>query len=160
MYFAFLYVFVIKSTKQLTGTGKIMAINFSSALGVHEQALRLRSDRAALIADNLANADTPGYKAKDIDFKAILGGQVQMNATGSKMQSTHAQHFSIASNGGSYVEEYDMLYRTPQQPSIDGTTVEEQIENAEYMKNSLAFEASFNFLDGKFKKLASAIKGE
>ncbi|MFT7387454.1 MAG: flagellar basal-body rod protein FlgB [Candidatus Endobugula sp.] len=153
-------VYYRKNDKLTKIIGSVMAINFSSALGVHEQALRLRSDRAALIADNLANADTPGYKAKDIDFKAVLGGQVQMNATGSKMQATHAQHFAITNGGGSYGEEYDMLYRTPQQPSIDGNTVEEQIENAEYMKNSLAFEASFNFLDGKFKKLASAIKGE
>lgn len=133
-----------------------MAINFSSALGVHEQALRLRSDRAALLADNLANADTPGYKAKDIDFKAVLNGQVQMRATGSNMRATHEQHFSMASES----TEYDTLYRNPQQPSIDGNTVEEQIENAEYMKNSLAFEASFNFLNSKFKKLTSAIKGE
>lgn len=133
-----------------------MAINFSSALGIHEQAFRLRSDRAGILADNLANADTPGYKAKDIDFKAILGGQVQMQSTGSSMQTTHANHFSLSSNSS----EYDMMYRTPQQPSIDGNTVEEQIENAEYMKNSLAFEASFNFLNGKFKKLTSAIKGE
>ncbi|MGS2717502.1 flagellar basal body rod protein FlgB [Eionea flava] len=133
-----------------------MAINFNNALGVHEQALRLRSDRAALLADNLANADTPGYKAKDIDFKAVLGGQVQMNASGSSMKKTHGMHFSTSMQNS----EYDMLYRTPQQPSIDGNTVEEQIENAEYMKNTLAFEASFNFLNGKFKKLTSAIKGE
>lgn len=133
-----------------------MSINFNNALGVHEQALRLRSSRAALLADNLANADTPGYKAKDIDFKGILDGQVQMSASGSKMKSTHSQHFSIS---GSH-SEYDHLYRTPQQPSIDGNTVEEQVENAEYMKNTLAFEASFHFLNGKFKKLTSAIKGE
>jgi flagellar basal-body rod protein FlgB len=133
-----------------------MAINFSSALGVHEQAFRLRSDRAAILADNLANADTPGYKAKDIDFKAILGGEVQMKSSGNTMKTTHSNHFSITNSSS----EYDMLYRTPQQPSIDGNTVEEQIENAEYMKNSLAFEASFNFLNGKFKKLTSAIKGE
>jgi flagellar basal-body rod protein FlgB len=133
-----------------------MAINFSGALGVHEQAFRLRSDRAGLLAENLANADTPGYKAKDIDFKGILGGQVQMQSSGNQMKTTHSNHFALTNNSS----EYDMLYRTPQQPSIDGNTVEEQVENAEYMKNSLAFEASFNFLNGKFKKLTSAIKGE
>lgn len=133
-----------------------MAISFDRALGVHEQALRLRSDRASLLADNLANADTPGYKAKDIDFKSVLSGQ-SSQGSGMKMQSTHTGHIAI-NNGLS--GEYDLLYRTPQQPSIDGNTVEEQIENAEYMKNTLAFEASFNFLNGKFKKLTSAIKGE
>lgn len=133
-----------------------MAINFTKALGVHEQALRLRSDRSAVLADNLANADTPGYKAKDIDFQGVLKGQVQLNQSKTSMQTTHASHISV----NSMSNEYDMLYRTPQQPSIDGNTVEEQIENAEYMKNSLAFQASFNFLNSRFKGLATAIKGE
>jgi flagellar basal-body rod protein FlgB len=133
-----------------------MAISFDKALGVHEQALRVRSGRAAVLADNLANADTPGYKAKDIDFKAVLSGQVQLRQSHTAMTTSHDRHFSIQSS----TSEYDTLYRTPQQPSIDGNTVEEQIENAEYMKNSLAFQASFNFLNSKFKGLTTAIKGE
>ncbi len=133
-----------------------MAISFDKALGIHEQALRVRTQRTAVLADNLANADTPGYKAKDIDFKGILQGQVQLKKSSASMNATHEKHFSTyAENTG-----YDLLYRTPQQPSIDGNTVEEQIENAEYMKNSLAFQASFTFLNSKFKGLTRAIKGE
>jgi len=133
-----------------------MTINFDSALGIHEQALRVRSNRASVLANNLANADTPGFKAKDIDFKGILKGQVQMNDARSSLQTTHQRHF----NNQQHSLSYDTLYRTPQQPSIDGNTVEEQVENAEYMKNSLAFQASFTFLNSKFKGLVSAIKGE
>ena len=134
-----------------------MGISFDKALGVHDQALKLRSSRAAVLANNLANADTPGYKAKDIDFQAALKGQMKSHQSHSNLELTHQSHISVKSGAGG---QFDTLYRTPQQPSIDGNTVEEQIENAEYMKNSLAFQASFNFLNGKFKGLTSAIKGE
>lgn len=133
-----------------------MAISFDKALGIHGQALTLRANRASVLADNLANADTPGYKAKDIDFKAALKGQVQINQSSTSLHTTNQRHFSIQSQNS----QYDTLYRTPHQPSIDGNTVEEQVENAEFMKNSLAFQASFNFLNSKFKGLTTAIKGE
>lgn len=136
---------------------EIMGISFDKALGVHDQALKLRSNRAAVLANNLANADTPGYKAKDIDFQSALKGEMQFKKTSSTMQLTHQRHISVSSGIGG---QYETLYRTPQQPSIDGNTVEEQIENAEFMKNSLAFQSSFTFLNSKFKGLTAAIKGE
>lgn len=140
-----------------SGNEALMGINFDKALGVHDQALKLRSSRAAVLADNLANADTPGYKAKDIDFQAALKGQLQLNKSSADMQLTHQRHISVSTG---VAGQYDTLYRTPQQPSIDGNTVEEQIENAEFMKNSLAFQSSFTFLNSKFKGLTAAIKGE
>lgn len=133
-----------------------MAINFDKALGIHAQALTLRSERAAVLADNLANVDTPEYKAKDIDFKAALNGQLQIRQSKTSLHTTNQRHFSIQTQNS----QYDTLYRTPNQPSIDGNTVEEQVENAEYMKNSLAFQTSFTFLNSKFKGLTTAIKGE
>ncbi len=133
-----------------------MAINFDKALGIHDQALRFRSNRSSILADNLANADTPGYKAKDIDFQSALKNQLHSNHIRSQMSATHEKHFSLQSN----THDFNTLYRIPQQPSIDGNTVEEQVENAEFMKNSLAFQASFNFLNSKFKGLTTAIKGE
>lgn len=132
-----------------------MAISFDKALGVHEQALRLRGDRSSILADNLANTDTPGYKAKDLNFKGILQGQVQSRDAFMGMQQTHGKHFTTQPGS-----QYDSLYRVPHQPSIDGNTVEETVENAEFMKNSLAFQASFTFLNSKFKGLMTAIKGE
>lgn len=133
-----------------------MAISFERALGIHEPALRVRSERAAVLANNLANADTPGYKAKDIDFKAVLNGEVQLRQSGTHLQTTHQKHISVQRSDS----EYDTQFRIPHQPSIDGNTVEEQVENAEYMKNNMAFQASFTFLNSKFKGLTAAIKGE
>lgn len=133
-----------------------MSISFNNALGIHESALKFRSERASVLANNLANVDTPNYKARDIDFKQAMSQQLS-NRSSFSAQTTHARHLdasSISSNEG------DMLYRIPQQPSIDGNTVEDQIEHAEYMKNALAFQSSFQLLNSKFQGLRSAIRGE
>ena len=133
-----------------------MTINFQSALGIHEQALQLRGKRAAVIANNLANATTPNFKARDIDFKAALTKQTSTTGKGVGLGTSNDRHIQTNNNAGFMNE----LFRTPHQPSIDGNTVEEQVEHAEYMKNSLAFQASFEMLNAKFKGLRKAIKGE
>ena len=133
-----------------------MSISFDKALGIHESALHFRSERASVLANNLANIDTPNFKAKDLDFKQAL--QQKMNPSqGFDLATTRQGHIDAS---GMDVNEGDVLYRTPQQPSIDGNTVEDQIEHAEYMKNALAFQASFQFLNSKFTGLRSAIRGE
>lgn len=133
-----------------------MAISFESALGIHESALRVRGQRASVLADNLANVDTPNYKARDVDFKQVLSGKMQSNP-GFALQKTSEMHIGASGFG---MGDGSVLYRTPHQPSIDGNTVEEQIEHAEYMKNALAFQASFTFLNSKFKGLNTALRGE
>ncbi|MFO1387981.1 flagellar basal body rod protein FlgB [Cellvibrio sp.] len=131
-----------------------MTISFESALGLHERALRLRGQRAAVLADNLANIDTPNFKARDLDFKSILRQEVESRMSAAQ---TNPRHFEIETESGS---ESQLLYRTPQQASIDGNTVEDQIEHAEYMKNALALQASFEFLNDEFKSLKTAIRGD
>lgn len=135
-----------------------MAISFSNALGIHEQALGLRVERAEILANNLANADTPGFKARDLDFKAILGNEMSGKGVAEPLQmdTTNGKHLAQGHDAGSAA----LLYRTPHQPSIDGNTVDTQQETAEYMKNTLHFQSSFQFLNSKFKGLSSAIKGE
>ncbi len=133
-----------------------MEISFASALGIHESALRVRGQRAAVLASNLANIDTPNYKARDVDFKQMLS-QTNADTAFSGAQTTHSRHITASPLFG---EDADILYRTPQQPSIDGNTVEDQIEHAEYMKNALAFQASFQFLNSKFQGLRTAIRGD
>ena len=133
-----------------------MAISFNNALGIHEQALRVRTYRAEVLANNLANADTPNYKARDIDFKSILQGQASMSQSSFGMSATHNNHLSIK---GTSIDN-DQLFRVPQQASVDGNTVEEQVEHANYMQNSLAFQASYTFLNSKFKGLMTAVRGE
>lgn len=135
-----------------------MAISFDKALGIHPQAIELRVQRAELMANNLANADTPGFKARDIDFKAVMAQQLSGNASGTElaMNVTNGRHVSAGANGS----DASLLYRNPLQPSVDGNTVDTQQELAEFTKNVLDYQASFQFLNGKFKSLSKAIKGE
>jgi flagellar basal-body rod protein FlgB len=130
------------------------AINFRNALGVHEQSLQLRARRAELLANNLANADTPGFKARDIDFNAALE-----QAMGSRRDGplrTDSRHLAGLGSGA----DGSLMFRIPSQPSIDGNSVEEHAEMARFAENTSRFEASFYFLNSKFSGLKSAIRGE
>ena len=144
-----------------------MAITFQNALGVHEQALYLRSRRAEVLGNNLANVDTPNFKARDVDFSSLLEQAKQQSQSGvssaratelsaSQPLRTDARHMSFAFSDG----ESDLLYTEPSQPSIDGNTVEEHQEMARFAKNSMDFEASLYFLNSKFKGLQTAINGQ
>lgn len=135
-----------------------MNISFSNALGVHEHALELRSKRAEVLANNLANADTPGFKARDIDFQSMLKQQMsgKSNEQNLKMATTNGKHLPVSN----LEAEEGLLYRNPSQPSIDGNTVDTQVEKAEFMKNTLQYQSSFQFLNSRFKSLTSAIRGE
>ncbi|MDX1341017.1 MAG: flagellar basal body rod protein FlgB [Reinekea sp.] len=130
------------------------ALGFQNSLGIHDNALLVRSERSSVLANNLANADTPGFKARDIDFKAILRGEVAKQ-TSLHMNETNDRHIP-----GRAHDEWEKLYRHPLQPSIDGNTVEENVENKEFTENAMAYNASFEFLNGKFKGLTGALRGE
>lgn len=133
-----------------------MTISMSNALGNHEQGLLMRSRRAEVLSNNLANADTPNFKAKDLDFKAAMQAASSGQSAGQvKVDKTHEGHMQLSGSGGA-----DILYRVPSQPSIDGNTVDSQVEIAEFSKNAVEFQASFQFLNAKFKGLTSAIRGE
>jgi len=131
-----------------------MPINFESALGVHDQALALHSRRAEILANNIANADTPGFKARDLNFSELLKNEMGQNV---RLAATHRGHISTASNASS---QEHLQYRLPMQASLDGNTVDLQVEQAEYAKNALRFQTSITFLTGKFQGLSKAIKGE
>lgn len=130
-----------------------MAINLDKAFGLHGAALRLQTQRAQLLAGNLANADTPNYKARDVDFQSLLEGA----AGKGQLKTTHTNH--IGGSGGT-VAEPEVMYRNPVQPSVDGNTVDVQEEKARYMENALRYQASLRFVDGTIKSLRSAIRGE
>ncbi|MEX0603138.1 MAG: flagellar basal body rod protein FlgB [Marinobacter sp.] len=131
-----------------------MAITFDKALGIHEQALHARVKRAEVQANNLANADTPGFKAQDIDFQAMLQ-QAQVSQE-LKMAEPHSGHMDLGggADGG------ELLYRVPHQPSLDGNTVDAQQEQSRFMRNAMEYQASFQFLSSKFSGLSKAISGE
>lgn len=133
-----------------------MSISFSKALGVHEQALVLRTQRTALLANNIANASTPGYKARDIDFQAMLSEASASNMRNVDVLKTNARHIG----GSSPSTQVEALYRVPTQASLDGNTVDEQIENAAFARNAIEHQASFQFLNSKFTGLMKALRGE
>ncbi|MCB1772539.1 MAG: flagellar basal body rod protein FlgB [Gammaproteobacteria bacterium] len=129
-------------------------MKLDQVFGIHEEALKLRARRSEVLASNLANAETPGYKARDFDFNAILRREVQKPV---RLAATHAGH--IQTDRG-MVASTQMQFRVPQQPSLDGNTVEVEREQTEFSANTLRYQASLRFLDGKIEGLRRAIKGQ
>jgi flagellar basal-body rod protein FlgB len=127
-----------------------MAINFDKALGVHPYALQVRAERAQILAGNLANVDTPGYLARDIDYQQILGEVASQVASGNQATdgSTRAS-----------LDLQEPLYRIPFQTSADGNTAELGVEQAKFGNNSMDFQTSLTFLNMKINGLAKAIEG-
>jgi flagellar basal-body rod protein FlgB len=134
--------------------GGEMPINIDKALGALPEHLSLYGKRSTLLASNLANADTPGFKARDIDFQAALQ---RANGAQLAMKTTHRSHLGgpASSNPDS-----EPLYRVPLQPSLDGNTVDSQVEQAQFAENALRYQSTLTFLSGKFRSLRLAIKGE
>lgn len=129
-------------------------MNFDDAFGIHPRALLLRSQRAEVIAANLANADTPGYKARDFDFQKALNQEMQGLV---RVHTTHQRH--IQPDPG-LVPEAQMLYRSPMQPSLDGNTVDTEREHTAFSANAIEYQASLGFLNGKISGLRKALRGE
>lgn len=132
-----------------------MAITFDKALGIHEHALTARVKRAEVLANNLVNADTPGFKARDVDFQSMLR-QAEASTQGVEMARSHPGHIG----GGGSDHGGELLYRIPHQPSIDGNTVDAQQEQSRFMRNAMDYQASFEFLNSKFSGLKKAISGQ
>lgn len=130
-------------------------MKLDQAFGIHEQALKLRSYRSELLAGNLANADTPGYKARDFDFAQVLRGELQPSA---HLNTTNARH--IGAGGPDIARQVTLGYRVPQQPSVDGNTVDADVEQMAFTRNAMEYQASLSFLGGRIKGLLSAIRGE
>lgn len=136
-----------------------MAISLDKVFGVHEQALRLRAQRTEMLAANMANADTPGYKAKDIDFAAAMKAaqSAKPSTAGTGMKTTQSGH--IGSAGGIGVDSF-IKFRVPQQPSLDGNTVESHVEQAAFAKSAVEYQATLRFFEGKSKGIVDVLKGE
>lgn len=131
-----------------------MALNIDKHFGVHAQAVQLRSQRNELLAANIANADTPGYKARDVDFASVMRRTAE---SGEALRVTHERH--MQTNGAS-PDQAPSLYRVPTQPSQDGNTVDVQQEQAAFAENAVRYQASLEFLSGRVRGLITAIKGQ
>jgi len=135
-----------------------MPLNLDAYLGVHQDALKLYARRTAVLANNLANADTPNFKAQDLDFKSLLNARSSGTLAAPTLVSTHAQHLGATADapaaGGA------LKYRVPLAPSLDGNTVDPQLEQAAFAENTVRYQAALTFLTEKFKGLMTAITGQ
>ena len=131
-----------------------MAISFEKAFGIHPQSLKIRAQRAEVIASNIVNADTPGYKAKGMNFQDALAQASQKQQSG--MTRTNEKHFDVRMELNNSVD-----FRMPNQADTgDGNTVDVQVERNLYLENSMNYQASIQFLNGKIKGLKKAITGQ
>ncbi|MBR9805155.1 flagellar basal body rod protein FlgB [bacterium] len=135
-------------------------IGFDAALGFHEQSLLFRTRRASVLANNIANADTPQFKARDMAFPAALRLAGMQSSSALRMKTTHSMHSASGENLSLNGEGEALLYRVPSQQGIDGNTVDANEEVAAFTQNAIDFAASFRFLNGRFKGLSKAIRGE
>lgn len=126
-----------------------LMFNFNTIVGVHENALSVYSQRAKIISSNLVNADTPNFKARDIDFRNVLKG----------VESHRVQLVGIHQSTETH-ETPELVYRVPLQPSLDGNTVNVQQEVSAYSENAVRFQATLNILSNKFKSISKAIRGD
>lgn len=136
-----------------------MGISFSQIVGVHEQALALRDRRNQVLATNIANADTPGYQARDIDFRAAMAKAAAGTSAQENLNTTSPLHLAGQSAASGGLAGGDLQYRVPNQPSLDGNTVESQVEQAQFADNALRYQATLTFLGGEFSSLKLAING-
>ncbi|HEC20404.1 MAG TPA: flagellar basal body rod protein FlgB [Gammaproteobacteria bacterium] len=139
-----------------------MQFGLDKFFGINQQALKIHSRRSEVLAGNLANADTPGYKARDIDFKATLQ-QLKGEMGAGALRTTNPRHISsTGAMAGNNVDAVlgEMKYRIPSQPSLDGNTVDALKEKAAFMENALLYQTNLQFLGGKIKHLKAALKGE
>ncbi|SDK05609.1 MULTISPECIES: flagellar basal body rod protein FlgB [Ferrimonas] len=133
-----------------------MAISFDKALGIHQHTLGVRSKRAEVLANNIANADTPNYKAQDVDFEQALNQAKSGQSGGLSMSKTHDKHFDLGLEPTA-----GLAYRVPLQPDTgDGNTVDLNVERNNFMQNNLEQQMTLEFLGGKFQGMRKAIRGE
>ena len=132
-----------------------MPLSIDSALGPMPDALILRGRRSEVIASNLANADTPNFKARDFDFQSMMN---KARSEQVALSTTHAQH--IALNGADGIGGAPLQYRVPNQPSLDGNSVDLQVEQAAFAENAVNYEATLTFLTSRIKGLMTAIRGD
>lgn len=135
-----------------------MTDKLDGLLGFHAEALKLRARRQELLAANLANGDTPHYKAVDFKFADALRAATGAQATGAPASTdalarTRPGHIASPARMANGTE---TLYRTPVQPSVDGNTVDMDVERAQFADNAVRYEAALQFLNHHIKTLLAA----
>ncbi|REC96345.1 flagellar basal body rod protein FlgB [Kushneria indalinina] len=139
-----------------------MIDRLNASLNVMQQSLNLRAERQEVLSANIANADTPGYKARDFDFKSELDRVVNQGRaegqSGLSLSMTSSRHIPAQANGS--VGGIDMLYRNPTQPSLDGNTVDMDMERVNFADNAVHYQADVQFLTSRLQGLKNAMQRE
>jgi flagellar basal-body rod protein FlgB len=149
-----------------------MALDIDSYLGIHPEALQLQARRMEVLADNLANVDTPNYKARDIDFQAALaaatnqaGAPGQASGTGGGSAGATDAPVALATTdprhigGDSTAASPELKYRVPLAPSLDGNTVDSELEQSAFAENTVRYQATLTFISSSLRSLMTAITG-
>ncbi len=146
-----------------------MITNMTSGLDFHAKALVLRAERQQVIASNIANADTPGYVARDLNFKDAMAAAtgadsnsgLRATASAGAQGMTHTNHIALSGSttalGGNPAH---LAYTVQSQPSLDGNSVDLDRERANFADNAVRFEATLRFINGQSKTILSAIQGQ
>lgn len=134
-----------------------MVNKLDDVLRFHQTALNLRAARQELLASNIANADTPNYKARDVDFASALQNALAGTPSRLPVAQTSSMHFG--GNTGDSILGSPVMYRKPVQPSADGNTVDMDVERAQFADNALRYEASVRFVSEDLKGMLSVIQG-
>lgn len=137
-----------------------MFANLTTGLDFHSKALVLRADRQRILAGNIANADTPGFMARDLNFKEAMGaasdGRLALQTSSSSLVTTHARHLDTSTS----TIERNLGYSVSSQPSVDGNSVDLDRERANFADNAIRYESTLRFINGHSKTLLSAIQGQ
>lgn len=134
-----------------------MVSKLEQSINFNRQALGLRAYRQQVLAANIANADTPNYKARDIDFSSALqSAMAGKNESSLPLATTSARHLSASGS----TAPAPLLYEKELQPSADGNTVNMDVERSKFAENAIQYEASLNFIGSQFKTMMSAIQGQ
>jgi len=129
-------------------------IDFDKVLGFHAQALKMRGERSEVLANNLANVDTPGFKARDLDFKEAMQ---RFNGELTAMSGDKPNHISSQNDPFGMMS---IKFRPTLESSLDGNNVDKDIETVAFSKNTFDYQTSLTYLNGTISGLRKAIKGE
>ncbi|MFS2224025.1 flagellar basal body rod protein FlgB [Pantoea sp. B65] len=137
-----------------------MLDKLDAALNFGTEALNLRAQRQEILASNIANADTPGYQARDIDFSSELKRAVEQGraqGSGLSLALTSARHIPVSN---AQAPALDLMYRIPDQPAMDGNTVDMDRERTQFADNSLKYQTDLTLISSQIKGMLSVLQGQ
>lgn len=141
-------------------------MNIDNLIGVHSEALKTRAQRTKLLATNIANSDTPNYKARDIVFadtlkdagwhSSTMPGASQPDRLQASMNTTHQNHIQHSTGN----LQAPVMYRQPHHASLDGNTVDKDAEQARFAENAIRYQASLEFIGSRISSVIRTLRGE